>query len=109
MKAAKVYSGGKVHVCATQCETCIFRPGNLMQLQRGRVAGMVSESKAKEAAITCHETINYSSTDTSTQQAICRGYWDRYKNDVVTLRLAQVCDVVEEVQVPKQQGESNAS
>ncbi|MGW2317427.1 hypothetical protein [Streptomyces sp. NPDC001680] len=33
---------GTVRVCARRCDTCIFHPGNLMDLKPGRVANMVA-------------------------------------------------------------------
>jgi hypothetical protein len=63
------YRNGRVHVCAERCATCIFRPGNRMQLQRGRVRQMVDEAKANESAITCHATL-------TGEQAVCRGFFE---------------------------------
>lgn len=85
-----VFDGHHIHVCREMCETCIFRSGNLMQLPPGRVAGMVKDSIAAEAAITCHSTL-YSE---GTQQAVCRGFFDRHANSVLTLRLAQAMDII---------------
>lgn len=67
------YRDGKVHVCAEMCSTCVFRPGNLMQLQSGRVRGMVEEAKRNGSAIVCHQTL-YRGVD----NALCRGFCDRY-------------------------------
>jgi hypothetical protein len=65
------YRDGYVHVCRTMCATCVFRPGNLMHLRRGRVRGMVDEAKANEAAIICHKTL-------AGDNAVCRGFFDRH-------------------------------
>lgn len=73
------------------CGTCIFRPGNLMHLERGRVAEMVAETRDTDAAtIPCHSTIY----DAAPQEAICRGWWDRYADRDMVLRLALALDVV---------------
>jgi len=66
-----VFRDGKVHVCARMCDTCIFRPGNLMYLEDGRVESMVREATGNESCITCHETL-------SGYQAVCRGFFDRH-------------------------------
>jgi len=72
MKSRKVFRNGKVHdVAARMCDTCIFRPGNLMHLEAGRVESMVREATGIESCITCHETL-------SGFQAVCRGFFDRH-------------------------------
>lgn len=68
------YRDGRVHVLAEQCETCVFRPGNLMRLRPGRLAGMVAEAKAEESAIICHSTLYRDDVD----NAVCRGFADRH-------------------------------
>ncbi|OIJ84534.1 hypothetical protein [Streptomyces colonosanans] len=47
---------GTVRLCARLCDTCIFRPGNLMDLQPGRVADMVSQARQAEGHVVCHAT-----------------------------------------------------
>lgn len=82
------YRDGFVHVRREMCSSCIFRPGNLMQLRSGRVRGMVDEAKANESAIVCHQTLD-------ADNAVCRGYFDRFST--LPLRLAlvmgRVCEV----------------
>lgn len=90
----QVYSNGKVHVMRAMCPTCIFRPGNPMQLQPGRVAEMVKTAKAGESTIICHETTH----GQREQEAACRGFWERYARDVMTLRLAMAFDIIDEVE-----------
>lgn len=87
------YHSGLVHVMRELCETCVFRPGNLMQLDRGRVADMVKQAKTNESAIICHMTI-YGQSE---QEAVCRGYFDRYGDEVVTLRLAKIVGIIKEM------------
>lgn len=67
-----VFRKGKVHVMAERCATCIFRPGNLMHLKRGRVASMVRAAKRRESCIPCHETTH------TRAPAVCRGFFDRH-------------------------------
>lgn len=80
-----VYSDGKVHVMKDKCSTCIFRPGNPMTLTPGRVKEMVETSVANGSAITCHKTIH----GQAEQKAVCRGFFDSYKEQVPALRLAE--------------------
>jgi hypothetical protein len=82
------FRDGKVHVMADKCPTCIFRPGNLMHLNRGRVKDMVGTATSDQAgSITCHSTLD---TD---KQAVCRGFYDRHATPV--LQLAEAMGVVE--------------
>lgn len=64
-----VFRDGKVHVCAEMCSTCIFRPGNLMELRPGRVKDMVDSCKQSGGVIPCHCTLGG-------EQAICRGFFE---------------------------------
>lgn len=89
-----VFRDGRVHVLAEQCATCIFRPGNPMHLQPGRVKGMVDACRETDGGnIPCHSTLGG-------DRAICRGFWDAYAAEDPILRLAQALDVVEEVPLP---------
>lgn len=88
-----VYSDGKVHVMSEKCSTCIFRPGNLMNLQPGRVKGMVDSSIDDGAGITCHKTIH----GQAEQEATCRGFYDSYRDQVPALAVASALNMIEEV------------
>ena len=66
---SNVASRGVVRVMAERCATCIFRPGNLMSLQPGRVKDMV-EGIGDVGCIPCHETMERE------EQSICRGQFD---------------------------------
>jgi hypothetical protein len=87
-----VYRNGKVHVCAERCATCVFRPGNLMHLERGRLADMVASARSYDQGghIICHDTLDAAN-------AVCRGWFDRYAAADPVFRLAQAFDVVAEV------------
>lgn len=86
-----VYFDGFVHVVREMCETCVLRPGNPMQLAPGRVRGMIEGSIANNSAYACHKTLD------GTQQGVCRGYWDRYKDRVSILQIAERLNVVKEI------------
>jgi hypothetical protein len=92
MASSNVYRDGYVHVMADRCATCVFRPGNLMSLQRGRLGGMVAETMQRSGGhIICHGTLECAG---ATDQAVCRGWWDRYGADDTTFRLARILGVV---------------
>jgi hypothetical protein len=93
-----VFRDGKVYVCDDLCETCVFRPGNLMHLQPGRLRGMVDQAKNGGSAIVCHSTL-----EEGVDNAICRGYWDRHKDDVAALTIAEKIGIVEEVPPPRKE------
>lgn len=93
------YRGGRVHVLDDKCLTCIFRPGNLMRLEPGRVKGMVQGAVGDGSCIPCHSTLGTASP------AICRGFWDRYGDRVMALRLAVFLDMVTFDPVPVKGGE----
>lgn len=59
------------------CENCIFRPGNAMNLEPGRVLGMVTEATKNETAIVCHKTL--SPIDGEKRNAVCRGFFDLHQ------------------------------
>jgi hypothetical protein len=85
----RVFRDGYVHVLDRQCDTCIFRPGNLMRLRKGRVKEMVEGATRNDSCIPCHSTLY------SGQEAVCRGFFDRYavngKGKLVASRL-QIAD-----------------
>lgn len=65
------FHDGRVHVKKNMCATCIFRPGNLMRLEPGRVAQMVRDATRVQSCIPCHDTLDG-------DQAICKGFYARH-------------------------------
>lgn len=92
--AHNIFRDGKVHVLREQCSTCIFRAGNLMGLNRGRVRDMVDEATANEGAIVCHQTLG---TD---ENAVCRGFFDLHPTN--PLKMAARLDAIREVEPPEE-------
>jgi hypothetical protein len=86
-----VFRGGRLHVLARRCDTCVFRRGNLMDLHPGRVEGMVAGALRNDSVIPCHSTLY----DPAVQPAVCRGFFARYWRDVAGLRLARLMGLVE--------------
>ena len=68
---------GGVRLLSGQCATCIFRPGNPMHLQPGRLADMVASTCQAEGYIICHDTLPYGAHP-EVGQALCRGFYERY-------------------------------
>lgn len=76
------------------CPTCIFRPGNLMHLNADRVKDMVDSALSADGAgsIVCHATLDLD------RQAICRGFWDGYRERVQLLQLAERLNFFKEIE-----------
>ena len=85
-----VFRDGRVHVQSRMCSTCIFRPGNLMHLRPGRVDQMVADA-GDDGCIPCHKNL------TGHGAAVCRGFYDRRRNQV--LQVAERLGVIEEVEI----------
>lgn len=95
------YRDGAVHVLSERCSTCIFRPGNLMHLEPGRVKNLVDRNLADGSAITCHQTLPYSGIDAL--PAVCRGYADAYGPQLFWWRLAHVLGTLVEDPPPSKE------
>ena len=72
-----------LRVQAEMCDTCIFRPGNLMSLRAGRVREMIDAALAADSCIPCHKTLDG-------QRSVCRGFVDRHRRNTLMCRLAAV-------------------
>jgi hypothetical protein len=63
---------------SAQCETCIFRSGNRMQLRAGRLRQMVSDALQQGSqGVICHDTLSYGAHP-DFGGAMCRGFYDAY-------------------------------
>ena len=93
------YRDGKVHVLTEQCSTCVFRPGNLMHLQSGRLKDLAESNRSADTALTCHQTLEYGGYDVP-GNAICRGYFDAYADEITPLRMAVALDMIAEQEPP---------
>jgi hypothetical protein len=96
----EVFRDGEVHVLADRCPTCIFRPGNLVNLNPGRVKRMVDgcrEDPSGGGNIPCHATI----WTRDVRPAICRGFYDAYRRDIPLLEAAAHMGIVAEDPVPE--------
>lgn len=79
-----------IRVMAERCSTCIFKPGNLMELRSGRVKDMVEGVKEIDGCIPCHETLG------DEVQAVCRGQYEAHKTWQIEIaeRLGKIIDWV---------------
>ncbi len=83
------YRDGKVHIKKKMCKTCIFRLGNKMNLESGRVEKMVKGATDEGGAIICHSTLG------TKEHAVCRGFFNKHKTS--TLQIAERLGVIKEV------------
>lgn len=86
---------GHLWVLTQKCDTCIFRPGNVMRLRPDRVENMVKECVEKDTVIPCHQTLDG-------PRSICRGLFDVHRGEIVTLRLAAALGVLAFEDLPKE-------
>jgi hypothetical protein len=85
-RVGNIYRNGRVHVKREMCPTCVFRPGNLMHLNAGRLREMVDQARANESTIVCHDTLDG-------DNAACRGFFDRYPT--APLQIAERLEMLE--------------
>lgn len=80
----------RLRVMAEKCSTCIFRPGNQMDLEPGRVASMLRTVVRNDSFITCHQTLG-----TGEPGAICKGGSDAHMGQLerIARRLGGVIEV----------------
>lgn len=83
------------HVCEQMCNTCIFRPGNLMHLNKGTVERMVKETDRKDDNVICHKSKGL--MDELPVKAWCRGSVDRRPGQAV--RIMQRLDMLQPIEV----------
>lgn len=85
-----VYRDGKVHVLSEKCRSCIFRP-DVRPVPGSRVAELVRQTKDEPGAtVPCHVTLYTPDTD----DAICRGWFDRLADADPVLQLARTLDAI---------------
>jgi hypothetical protein len=89
---AKTFVNGKVWVRRRQCATCIFRPGNLMRLEDGRVEQMVEDATKDNSCIPCHHHLYQGDAI----EPVCAGFFRKHKTQ--TLQIAERLGVVEYVE-----------
>lgn len=68
-----------LRIMAGPCSTCIFRPGNLMHLNEGRVKSMVADVVRGDSFTQCHKTLGCEPG----RGALCHGMTKRHEGDLV--------------------------
>jgi len=72
-------------VMEERCDTCIFRPGNLMDLNKGRLADLIESTDEGDTNVICHKSRSVSGAIHT--DAWCKGSVDRRPGKAVrTLR-----------------------
>jgi len=74
----------RTRLLARMCETCIFRPGNLMHLNSGRLSELISQARADDGYIVCHSTLP-GMAPPGVRPAVCRGFADRYDTQALQI------------------------
>lgn len=77
---------GKLRVLSDQCTTCVFRAGNLMHLNPGRLRDLIRQNLDADAALVCHQTLTYGDHP-EFGPALCRGFFDGYGQQVNLVRI----------------------
>lgn len=90
------FRDGRVHVYSRKCDTCIYRPGNLMHLTEGVRDELEAEAVKQNTVIVCHEH------DDDDDLAVCRGFYDVNKANVVPLSLGAALGILAFVDPPEQ-------
>lgn len=87
------YVGGKLRIMTEMCSTCIFRPGNKMDLERGRVANIMREVRRNDSYVTCHKTLG-----TGQPGVICKGSSEAHFGQMERIgrRLGAMLEMTEE-------------
>lgn len=79
---ATCFRDGKPYVLSEQCATCIYRPGNKMNLRPGRLKAMTELALCEGSqGVICHDTL------VKNGGALCRGFYDMvgHKNNFVRI------------------------
>ena len=77
--APPAYDRAGLHIMKEQCSTCIFRPGNLMHLNEGRLKDMTDQTDAGDTNVVCHQTLDRE------VGAFCKGSVDRAAGQMVRI------------------------
>lgn len=100
MSEATPYRNGRLYVCSRECDTCIFRRGNLMDLRPGRLRDVIETNLREGSAPTCHRTLY---EDPEHRHAICRGFFDRLVNKSMPLLLAEHMGIITYIEPPSKE------
>lgn len=84
---------------AKRCNTCVLRPGNLMNLAPDRLADLIQTNLDAGAALICHQTLSYGDHP-EVGEAVCRGFYDAYGDEVNAIRVMHRLGGFQEIPAP---------
>jgi hypothetical protein len=90
----------KPKLMAEQCETCVFLPGNVMGLRKGRLKGMIENCLSEGDYFACHETLSYGQHP-EVGEAMCRGLYDAFGPQINLVRIYERLGGFDEVKISK--------
>lgn len=90
---------GRPRLLAEKCSTCVFRPGNPMHLDEGRLRDLIQQHVAAGAALTCHQTLSYGKHP-DFGEAVCRGFYDSVGERTNVIRVMERLGGFDEVPPP---------
>jgi hypothetical protein len=74
----------RTRMLARMCATCIFRAGNPMHLNPGRLRDLVAQARTGDGFIVCHSTLP-GMAPPGVRPAVCRGFADRYDTQALQI------------------------
>ena len=83
---------GLSRLLSERCPTCILRPGDPMHLGPGRTAAFIRQVLDAGSYVVCHDTLTYGDFP-GYGPAICRGFFDAYRNSRELHLTGDVCPV----------------
>ena len=84
---------------AEMCSSCVFRPGNLMKLEPGRLQELAKKNLDAGCALICHKTLSYGEHP-EIGEAVCRGFYDAYGEECDVIRVINRIGGFQEVELP---------
>jgi hypothetical protein len=86
-------------VLSEKCATCILRPGDPMHLGPARATAFIRQVLDAGSYVVCHDTLTYGDFP-DYGPAICRGFFDGYRDRTRDLLLLQAARRLTEVPPP---------
>lgn len=81
----------KLKVCNHACNQCLFTDNRIVSGERA--TQVISEALETDGFFECHKGTLQG------KRVVCRGFWNRYRKDVLSLRLALAFNMYEFVEV----------
>jgi hypothetical protein len=81
-----------------KCTTCLFHPGRMQNGMRE----VIDDARARGSYVQCHETYEWGdfTPAAGVKTAMCRGYWDAYRDEQYGLTLLADSNAMVEVPTP---------